>query len=1149
MKIVKFSKPPILESIFPNGEIGHVAIEASAGTGKTFTIQQIVIDLLLRGIPLEKIVLVTFTEKATLELKQRIRTIIRRFLLNDGDTHIESSTSYWSVGEKERILLKEALYNFDRAQIFTIHGFSSKILHEYNFITGELFTGSNKSAKELFKTVYNEFTVGDMLKDSFLTQLFNLWIEHYKENNLFELLEIALDEGIQYQNNLDLEILTSKIGVFIQTMGRKLPAKELLAYLKLHKNRDLNSPKPLVLRNFVKKLHEICLKYENDPVKLIWNLFDTRHPATKSDELTQKIKWFLDFRPHENSPAFDGLKEFIDFISIYEQKSIDTKMLTIQNLLPPLKELWNMAKEEAGILDFNDMIFKLYQILTSNNKWDHHLKNLLQNKYRYGIIDEFQDTDQFQWGIFKSLFLQNHIINSLCIVGDPKQAIYGFRGADLYTYRKAKDEINRITNRDSITLDKNYRSVFNMVKGVNLFFHTHKTTGSFFTGNNKYIKPVTCGIESHSSNLKPAITVYEIENHNYPASRITKLCAKEISSIIYSLIDSQKVKPENIFILTTTNKEGEIAASELRKLDITYTFYKKKGLFQSSEALHIKALLNSINSPEDSFMRLKALLTPFFTIKMGELDNYVDLPETHEISRKFKNWIFLSKTRNFSALFLSITDSTGIIRRIISNKKTELKRQNYSRIFEILLEEQEKNRLSITDMCKFLSNLIDNADLVEENSLNIEPFEGDKKGVQILTMHKSKGLQSDIVFILGGLSGKSRSVPIKSYFEQTNDGFKKQWFIKPKYKSQIKKVLEETIEEDERVYYVAFTRSKHQLFLPLIVDEKAPYGSTTSRYGAVNRRLYFLNSIKDENPIINELFSFQKSGSYHSKIKSPPLTKNTDYVDILSKIPPRLPERFSFSDRLGSKLFSYSSLKKENKPFVKPSKLEWVTSDKTASQGSEFGSYVHELMEHINLSTFQLAHSFESWLSMDIVDSITTKCFLKWNLNNEDKLLGSKMVYDGLTREFNHKYLDNLNGIYSASQCSREVEFFLPLNHKIKNFLQGDLTIDYKDSYIRGYIDSIIQHQDKIWIIDWKTDRLNSYDQHSLSHMVKERYQLQVKIYTAAVLAIFNITSLEDYKNRFGGVLYVFLRGIDKSDSGIYLSNPKIEDLSLLFNS
>ena len=338
MNGVSYVRPAILDKI---GLGTHRVIEANAGTGKTFTLEHLIVELLVRGkVPLDQILAVTFTQRATAELRARVRAAIDRALraAYAGDEAIKTAFP----GSIDLVApLEAALFSFERAPIHTIHSFCQRVLTELAFATGARFGIETADGRALFHEAFRAVL---------------------RENKI---------AGSEYAGPL--------------------------------KNWIADSGKSV-----------------DDLEKMLFEVNSKR------------------YEPGVGGPA----------------SSIETRLADL--FVPPMRTWLQTEKFRRGVIDYDDMLERVHLALV--NDTDGRLAATLRERYRFALIDEFQDTDEIQWAIFRKIFVAGETQGAaLYLIGDPKQAIYSFRGADVHAYLRARADIAAPPN-DPIALVENFRS-------------------------------------------------------------------------------------------------------------------------------------------------------------------------------------------------------------------------------------------------------------------------------------------------------------------------------------------------------------------------------------------------------------------------------------------------------------------------------------------------------------------------------------------------------------------------------------------------------------------------------------------------------------------------------------------------------------------
>jgi len=420
---VRYAKPVLLEALPPRAGV----IQASAGTGKTYTLERMVVDFLFQGLSLDQILVVTFTDKATQELKARVRAMLETLVgLEAG----EAPEPCWTIGPGEAKALGQALRAFDRATISTIHGFCRRVLQECAFEDGSL--------------LQRELSDGRAI-------LAQAWRDLVRQTEHSAFLEEALCHGWAF------EAIEKLLWSVIQERGRRVPGPE-------------TDPEGL-LRAF-DPAWEGCLE-ELQAAPMNGN---TRNAALK--------RWprLLELMARNPSPwAFDEAWDFDKFTELCleldgeatgplgqwlasTRAACQPEALLTHRLLPLVRSRVQGIKAEEGLYDHDDTVLLVRDALRGPH--GPALAARLRERYRVALIDEFQDTDQAQWEIFQTLF--GRAPSRLYVIGDPKQAIYGFRGGDLATYEAAKAELGK--EGPVLELRDNFRSTSGIIDAYNHIF-------------------------------------------------------------------------------------------------------------------------------------------------------------------------------------------------------------------------------------------------------------------------------------------------------------------------------------------------------------------------------------------------------------------------------------------------------------------------------------------------------------------------------------------------------------------------------------------------------------------------------------------------------------------------------------------------------
>ena len=831
---------------------GYHFLEASAGTGKTFAIEHVFARLIC-SIEINQILVVTFTKAATRELKKRIRKTIQNH---------------------------EAVRRFDEAQIFTIHGFCMRMLQELGLAAGlpiGLMQETSSSRVDAALKDFFEFQCSSLIqpeqlhhivKDSVQELAFELKTKEPKlAPNSFEKRWEKFQESLRKWSGPVPEL----IPLFQEIRGRykamdgnfERQVETLEAAIKDPEN-------PLHFRKllFPKKKLFSHLKAENLKVKF------------KDAQLPSIFEWCKqELAPHINS-ASDPEEIFSDLLNGW--KPIQRKLLLEEGAITP------------------DDILRLMSEACQNEAF----AAAVRKRYKAVLIDEFQDTDPVQWNIFRSLFLGHADV--FYLIGDPKQSIYRFRNADLYTYLEAK---NAFASDRHFHLDTNYRSSKEMIDVLNRLFNRNWLKLPKISSSLSYVpmKPGLLDVPKIADEKGP-IHFYTCEDNelDYVTKEILHLSNMEVSF-------------GSIAILVKDRYELALYLKHLKKYNIPVVGRTRLPITESLAFECIYEWIDAVCFPHD-MSKAKQVLA-------GPLGGY----NACEISLLEESPFF--KIR-------SLLDEKGVICALQSylsfqNHWDSSFQADLEQVLELFFAYVSKHGFEFQRAKNFFQSL------KQKHPDDVPQQRGDvdQLGIQIMTMHASKGLEFDIVFAVG-LGSKSKA----------DD--------------------EEESAEKLRQLYVAMTRAKRRQYIPVPKDRK---NNTPIAYFLSHISDDELHLMKDEKIITWEHVSLDLGSICPLK------PQETAAISEQKIIKPFIP----------SYLLSFSALSKAKEesilsPFEKAT-LEFTKHN--LPRGSEVGVFVHELFEKIfNSSRWNIPAFVEQVVRQEVKLS-------KWALW-ENAIL--KMVQDAL---------------------------------------------------------------------------------------------------------------------------------------------------------
>lgn len=870
--------------IFDSNQIGNnsvfdpsqsMFIEASAGTGKTYTIQQIVARLICDGTKLDQILIVTYTEKAAGELKDRIRKKIKEVLDNK---HLVKDVGD-ELGNEKLALFETALRELDGAQIFTIHSFCQKTLKTYAYDAWRPFD-MQLVDDALVKNILQRKIRDEWPNDPEFQTLLRCY-ENAEDNadnteskglkTVIEDIENILSNAIS-KYYLDHEgneriINISKSDEELKEYAKVRDCNDLLKInefniifntLKTHINYYLSKPTSKPGKRTVQAMIELITNWKS-PETLI-----SGYPSAYK----QDWNW-----PDELADAYTKLLEIKERLANSRNTYKIYRNCFLYHQLPKLYLEWRKEKLDHKLESYQDMITVVHQAIVLDR--DNTLKEELRKTYAYAIIDEFQDTNRLQWDIFKTLFFedtdQNRVPDhAIFVVGDPKQSIYAFQGADLTVYEEATQTIG-----NGKRLSTNYRSTNEIIEACNCLFDSEK--GSEFFGDfsgSASPQPPKAQTEFDHIPSKPVWLskdrIREDEFAKLAAQKIVECCTKTPDgNTRLRVFDKQNatqlrdVSFKDFAILARTRTEFPPIESELKKLGIPFTRYKDDNLFNSRECMQWIALFKAIDAEDftayNRRLLSEALLTDFFpAIETGRridcglhntsvitqrrkllsvIEKAYDDPQCKERLQIAKYHALARKFR-WAEMLECIYRESHIETQTARDLSKLQSLAKFQQIGNYSIEYLYAHRCTLKELVKHLNNLMKNAEQTSDKDGNLVARNTDFDAVQLMTIHASKGLEFPIVIGVAGFKGYNIQAKGPYTYHEHNDkylGFND--IAKNNQKG-------EDILEWHRLFYVAYTRASALMVLPR----------------------YPLTKYKDNEFLVNSLSAFAKQDNFWAEI-------------------------------------------------------------------------------------------------------------------------------------------------------------------------------------------------------------------------------------------------------------------------------------------
>jgi exodeoxyribonuclease V beta subunit len=1203
-------------------------IDASAGTGKTYTICGLVLRLLLeKNLTIDQILVVTYTEAATEDLRDRIRQKIHQAIEafhtgESGDAFLEEYLGQSDDFALARQQLTAALRSFDEAAIFTIHSFCQRILREHSFESTTLFD------TELVTD--DTFIIREIVEDFWRQHFYqgsNLFIKYacqrVNPEKLFDFLatflphpQITFIPIVDHEtagNNLssieDDYAATYRDVCHTWPAARKQVHNILLHSKALNRNQYGLKKIPLWL-TAMDAMAATCI-----PAAGLFDAF-RKFTSSKLTTATKKNKTTPEHPFFELCEKLTGLQTDL-------HRLLDSYLLALQNkLLFYFKNEFPVRKKKANIYSFDDLLRRLHDALTGST--GRSLARTIGDKYPAALIDEFQDTDPLQFTIFSTVYQKNSL---LFLIGDPKQAIYSFRGADIFTYMHAAGSC-----RSHHTLGVNHRSSQGLVKAVNTLFC--RAQAPFMFDEIDFQPAAASGLPDSDylaidSQEKTPFILWFFRRPLQPTEQdgktrektaaITKSLASDriISAVTWEITrllnlstensagaTSKKILPADIAILVRTNREARLMQQALNSCRVPSVLHSSDDLFASQEAREMEIILSAIAEPSDLRKVKTALLTNIIGLSGPEvqnLDNWAakNQPTTEAWLTAFHYYFQLWQQYSFIRMFWAFMEKNQVRVRMLGRENGERSLTNILHLAELLHHAAGEKKLSITGLLGFLRERLTSPQTLDsEHQLRLE---SDANRVRIVTIHKAKGLEYPIVFCPFAWEGTRLSGKKECLFHQWQDPEKDIELIfdagSPDLDTHLEMALQEELAENLRLLYVALTRAVHRCYLAWGAFNSAETSAPAylfhqplpkeSDKNAMAPNEQFSSLMHDsaarfknltDQEIIEELEEVvSQSGGAAKLTIMDAYPQQTRYQQIDTE---NILQYRKFTGNINSdwRIASFSSLTSKRQTFsirdslpdrdIDPHPPAHDTLDSSENDsgytifsfphGARPGTFFHDLLEHLDFNS----------ADKSLQKKLITEKLMQYGYEIHWYPAIADML-DNLLKLDLHANIPELklSKIQNTNRLN-ELEFYFPLaamsSASIKNLFTNDRPGTITESkempgqlgrlmfspvrgFMKGFIDLVFEFGGKYYLLDWKSNylgnRTEDYQQAKLAEVMWSRYYfLQYHIYCLAVHQYLqNRLPGYQYDRHFGGVFYIFMRGVNRNrgpDYGIFYDLP-----------
>lgn len=1116
-------------------------VEASAGTGKTHAITtELVRAILSRGLTPEQIVVVTYTKAATAELRQRTRRRLNEAIaLAEGvspggdELEVDVSDAATVLGRDEVInRLRSAQHELDRAPIFTIHGFCQRLLQDYPLSFGIDFD---------FEIIEDSVSVfREIALDFWTTELHESpeWFVDALGNQ--RITPEFLAKLAEKTSNPDLPLLGP-------------PAADLGPKAVAEARRQLERTTAVWKRSRA-EVEAILLEYAG---------LDKRRypPSTIRDKWIPALDelfacasmalpdWFeklaqdrMIVKQGYGVPRHEFFEACADTVSLCEkvQAGIDYRVFHfLERFVERARTESTRRARERGMLTYDELLISVYRSL------DAETASRVRETYPLALVDEFQDTDSIQYGIFKQIYGEHMAV----YVGDPKQAIYSFRGADVFSYLSA---VRDVGDRQR-TLTVNRRSDPAMVEAVQALFSNQPAPFAHADID----LPEATAHHGSRSNLSPAIELLMLPKDEAIARSVEEtipaIVANEIALLLQrgAMVEGKPVVPADVAVLCRTNRQALVVTEALRDLALPASLDGDSSVLGTDVAEDVEAILQATLTPGDPSSVRRALLTGLMGVSPADMHAMGDDLWSRWITR-FRGWHDTWHREGVIRFFEDLLRLCESEARLATTSTARRQLTDLLHIEELLLRgERERHRDPIALMLwyrRLRQGSPEDTSVAYEDLQQRPDADGDT--IRVTTVHKSKGLEYGIVYLpflwrdAALFEFERRAVK----FHDPDDNYRAKLDLSsPPHEAHLELSKDEALSEALRLLYVGITRAKYRCTLL--------WGLARGWRRSALRYLLHGDSLPqkmDDSHVRADLEALRASSGgvigWRAPTAEPAPAVAVDRA--LSELKARHAARsFNHANRIAS--FTSLTGRHEKTAPRAPEDLRREVPDALFAAlpgGARTGLLLHSLLERASLDSLD---------SVEALDGITREL----GAYGYDPGLGEAVQRD-LQTMAQTPLLGNdegfvLSAIPRAAQL-RELEFTLdvarPDFHALIPILRehggSGALADYASrlateplhalrGFLRGFVDLVFEWRGRWYVVDYKSNTLPRYDLGTITEAAAEsHYLLQVLLYGVAThrhLA----TRIPDYQlsTHFGGAMLLFLRGMRgaaATASGVY---------------
>ena len=1095
----------------------HLALTANAGSGKTFVLSRKYLEAAIKlDGKVTSIAAITFTEKAASELYQKISELTEDEIKNSNDL--------------ERIkVLEKIRRNLVSAYISTIHSFCIDILREFPVEAGidANFTPIDQSlANELLELAVEE-TIDEAFNNPEFSDLVKNLIRYFSRKSILqrELINLIQDrknvEKLKEEiySKSDDEIIQHFKSFFNNTLSEiwTFYEKDFLKAVKKVNNKVLSdNPKSEYSHNIKSIVDEF--EYDGNPFKLLHNL----RPQILTNSGTVRKQKYLTKDLGESvwkevlfvERIFDELKVFSEIENEDKYPELISLGRDLLKLFDKSLQLYESKKKEQSYIDFEDILIHTKELLKNSD-----VQTYLSKKFKYLMVDEFQDTNELQYEIFLPIldYLKS---GKLFIVGDEKQSIYKFRDAEIEIFNKTKSDIVREKDKSHLMeLPDSFRMNDEICLFTNYVFDKLFAKDIPLFGELKNV-PIVCAKKEKKKKSEIEFLISRIDEDEQSQAEL-------VANKIIQLVSTNEYKFGDITILFRKRKSFDELEDVFIKKNIPYSIVGGRGFYQRQVINDIHNYLAFLLNQENDAALVGILRSPFFTISdtkifeislqpgnsfFDKLRNYSSDKYINKAAELLETHIQLSSSLQITQLITRIYSETNYLAIIKNRTDGEQELANIKKLISLSRNFDSKGYRNLYDFVNFIGDAISGEE--DEPQAAVSSMQN---AVQMMTIHQAKGLEFPVVFIYKAEDyGQSTTTKSKSIFVNKHLGLlaKIQDKANPTgdYLQLPITALNDFIEkkkniaEIKRLLYVAVTRAKEKLYITAeLKKDKEPHKESFLHFFEEALNCDFENEIVIEDELdylINsdgKFFNERKSLKIEIPIiRSLQIDKIIQLKDdlqkdkkyLLGKYPEKEKSQIISATRVS--IYAQCPLKYHltyNLGFALLNKMlpQWkLTPAYVIDYQFDEENYSDQLVEQ-EVESISVLKS--STIQSEKIGELIHK-ILQLELNEDEEVLFLNSQLKAFHSD-KKQIEQTIISIKEILKNFRTSEVFAEISH-YKNFRnEFEIYLKQNSYFLHGIIDKIIFENKKILIIDYKTDEV---DEKSASQKFKE-YSNQLKFY------------------------------------------------------